>query len=89
MQLDSSFSAPPENQARNCSLFRSGICREEGSWVITQSGARTAMMGSIVQVSQAWTKAVVVLRMAVASWDDMVGSQGRGVVFVLVRSRVR
>ena len=48
-------------------MFLSGIWRELGNWLITQPGARTAMIGSIVQASQAWMKASVVWRMAVVS----------------------
>ena len=70
LQFDNSSSTPP-NHFRKSSLFLSGIWREVGNWLIMHSGARTAMIGSIVQASQARMKASVVWRMVVVIGVDI------------------
>jgi hypothetical protein len=45
--------------------------RDAGNWFITHSGARVAITGSTFQASHPLMKRSVVLRMLVASWEDI------------------
>jgi hypothetical protein len=55
------------NQARNSSMFRTGMFRDFGTWSMVHSGAHVAITGSMVQASQPLMNKSVVLRMLVAS----------------------
>jgi len=63
----------PANQARNSSKFRTGTFSDFGCWVMVHSGAHVALTGSTFQASQPLMKRLVVFRMLVASWEDMLG----------------
>lgn len=52
------------------------------------SGARVAITGSTFQASQPWINRSVVLCMLVASWEDILGSDGSKVIDSKIFNRV-